>query len=133
MSFRLTEFRDTDIMLKLSELGAISAVDLQAELGAATDEKATPIGRRLGWMRRYGMVELDPKQRTWSLTQGGARVMESRRVAAAKKMLDKLPQEELVEVMAHITSVYRLGDPMIAAMLRREFQYGTLPGSRVWR
>ena len=133
MSYRLTDFRDTDIMLKLSELGSISAVDLQAELGAAKDDKATPIGRRLGWMRRYGMVDLDPKGRTWSLTQGGARVMESRRVSAAKKAIDALPQEELIEVMAHITSVYRLGDPMLAAMLRREFQYGTRPGSAAWR
>jgi hypothetical protein len=132
VSFRVIDFRDTDIMSKLDQLGTISSVELASELGASKDEGAKAIGRRLGWMRRYGMVELDPEKRVWTISPGGTRVLESRRVAAAKKAIEKLPREELVEVMAHITSVYRLGDPMLAAMLRREFQYGTAPQSRAW-
>ena len=130
--FALREFRDTDIMVKLHELGSVSSPELAKELGNEDEKRGNVIGRRLGWMRRYGMVELDPKTRSWSVTEGGARVLESRRVAAAKKAIDALPAEELIEVMAHITSVYRHGDHMLAAMLRREFVYGTAPGGRAW-
>jgi hypothetical protein len=35
--------------------------------------------------------------------------------------------------MAHVTTRYRLGDPLMATMLRREFAYGTSPRSTVWR
>jgi hypothetical protein len=128
MSFRVYDFRDTDIMARLHELGSIPAADLAAELGANSDKKGTIISSRLSWMKRYGMVGFDPKDRTWRVSEGGARVLESRRKAAAIKAIEALPKEELVEVMAHITSVYRLGDPLLAAMLRREFQYGTWPG-----
>jgi hypothetical protein len=31
----------------------------------------------------------------------------------------------MVEVMSHVTSRYRLGDPVIASLLRREFLFGT--------
>lgn len=128
MSFRVYDFRDTDIMARLFELGAISAPDLAGELGANSDTKGTVIVSRLNWMKRYGMVTFDPKGRTWAVSEGGTRVLESRRLAATKRMVEALPREELIEVMAHITSVYRLGDPLLAAMLRREFQYGTWSG-----
>ena len=128
MSFRVYDFRDTDIMARLLELGSIPAADLAAELGANGDKQGNQIGSRLTWMKRYGMVGFDPKDRTWRISDGGERVLASRRKAAALKAIEALPKEELVEVMAHITSVYRLGDPLLAAMLRREFQYGTWPG-----
>jgi hypothetical protein len=128
MSFRVYDFRDTDIMARLLELGSLPAADLASEMGANGDKQGHMIGSRLAWMKRYGMVGFDPKDRTWRVSEGGERVLESRRVAAAKKAIEALPREELVEVMAHITSVYRLGDPMLAAMLRREFQYGTWSG-----
>ena len=128
MSFRVYDFRDTDIMARLLELGSIPAADLAAELGASGDKQGNQIGSRLNWMKRYGMTGYDPKDRTWRISDGGERVLASRRKAAALKAIEALPKEELVEVMAHITSVYRLGDPLLAAMLRREFQYGTWPG-----
>ena len=133
MSFRITDFRDTDIMARLLELGSLPAPDLAKEMGANGDKQGHMIGSRLAWMKRYGMVVLDQKDRTWPLSEGGARVLESRRKAAAIKAIEALPREELIEVMSHITSVYRLGDPLLAAMLRREFQYGTAPQSRAWQ
>jgi hypothetical protein len=76
-------------------------------------------------MRRYGMLDLNPKSREWSLSEGGRRVTSAQLRAAAKSQIESVPDEEMVEVMAHVTSRVRLGDRMTAAMLRREFQYGS--------
>ena len=134
MSFRVYDFRDTDIMSKLADTegSGITSIELAGELGANSDTKANAIGIRLAWMRKWGMVDLDPSKHLWTLSEGGGRVLKSQRLAAVKKVIDAMPDEEMIEVMAHITSVYRRGDPMIATMLRREFQYGTSPLSAAW-
>lgn len=118
------DFRDTDLMMKLKDLDGASAADLADEVGM--DGYTQAIGVRLGWMKRYGMVEQD-KTGIWLLSPGGTRVIESHLRAAMKQVIEKVPDESMIEVMSHITGRYRLGDPMVAQMLRREFQYGTSP------
>jgi hypothetical protein len=132
--FSLYDFRDHDLMLRLSDLGEISSHDLAQELGL--DSEATQAaGVRLAWMRRFGMVRFDQKKRLWSLSQSGERIVAAKRRAALKKLVDEMPEGELIEAMAYITARYRLGEPMVAHMLRREFVYGTSPRSSVkgWR
>jgi len=119
----MREFRDFDLMLKLKEAGPIPSKELAHELGA--DELGSHLGRRLGWMRRYGMLDRDPKTKLWTLTEAGGRVVWARKRASLMRELEALPAEELIEVMAAVTARYRLGDPMIADMLRREFIFGT--------
>jgi len=125
----LYDFRDLDLMLKIEDEadaeGWLESAALADSLGFSDDVR--PIGIRLAWMRRYGMVELNEKDRAWRLTQGGLRVIEARLRAAQSSALDKLPDEALVEVMAHVTGRYHHGSPMVAHMLRREFLYGTKP------
>lgn len=123
--FSIKEFRDLDLLLKLRETGPILSKELASELGY--DEFGSIIGRRLGWMGHYGMLERSDKG-LWSLTDGGKRVAFARTRAALIDDLGKLPAEELVEVMAAVTARWRSGDPMIAAMLRREFIFGTQRG-----
>jgi hypothetical protein len=128
------DYKDTDLMALVESAGesGITAADLAAEMSYNGNDAHRAIGMRFAWMKKYGMLNYDEKGHLWTLTDGGARVMESHRVAAFTKVLKAIPEEAVIEHMAHITSVYRLGDPMIAAMLRREFQYGTNPRSRVW-
>jgi hypothetical protein len=76
-------------------------------------------------MRRFGMLEFERKERFWRLTDGGLRVMEARLKAAQTRALEAIPREAMVDVMANVTSTYRHADPMLAHMLRREFDYGT--------
>src|SRR5262245_48233084 len=130
----LYDFKDTDLMLKLQELGAVSSKDLASEMGL-NGEATQAAGIRLAWMKRFGMVVFDPKTRLWALSRGGGRVLAAKRRAALKDLVDAMPEGELIEAMAYITSRYRLGDPMVAHMLRREFIYGTSPRSSVkgWR
>ena len=124
MGMRVTEVRDLDLMMKLRGLGAITSKELAQEMGLSDDHGAQHVGVRLGWMRRYGMVEFG-KDRKWELSRGGGRVVESRVKAAMQRDLLEVPDEQMIEVMSHVTTRWRLGDPMIANMLRREFVFGT--------
>ena len=121
------DFRDLDLMLKLDaesdDEGWVEASHLARSTGFGDD--TMPVSRRLSWMRRYGMLEYDEQKKMWRLSPGGKRVSEARLRAAQARVIEELPDEAFVEVMASITTRYWRGDPMNAAMLRREFAYGT--------
>jgi hypothetical protein len=115
-SASLYDFRDLDIMLHLAENqnGGIPTPELAEALGFQEGDNR-PAAIRLAWMRRYGMVAFDSKERSWSLTLK----------APTLKLVEAMPDEAAVELMAHVTSRYQRGEPMLAAMLRREFLFGT--------
>lgn len=126
---RLTDFRDLDLMLRFAEgdeLGRLSSADLAGLVGLDGTKSGTQsIGIRLAWMKRYGFVVFDDKDHVWALSSAGRRVAEAHLRASATKTIEAVPDESLVEVMAHVTSRFRLGDPVNAHLLRREFLYGT--------
>lgn len=117
---RIYDFRDLDLMLKISDMGGAETPELASALGFGKDVQ--PIAIRLSWMRRFGMLDFDGTQ--WDLSAGGLRVVKSKLRAAQASSIDALPDEAMIETMAHITSRYHR-DPMLAHMLRREFLYGT--------
>jgi len=117
----LYDFRDLDLMLRLTDGGMLTE-DLAGDLGFGKD--TSPVGTRLGWMRRFGMLERD-EQGFWELTPGGTRVVRAKLKAAQANALSALPDEAMIEAMAYVTSRYHQRDPMLATMLRREFAYGT--------
>lgn len=125
----LYDFRDLDLMVKLADSAGgdhneISAQELAELLGF---EQARDVTSRLSWMRRFGMLDYSEERHGWSITRGGERVVAARLQAAKTRAIKNVPDESLVEVMSHVTARYRLGDPMIAQMLRREFLFGTKP------
>jgi hypothetical protein len=122
VSFSVREYRDFDLMAKIRETGPISSRELAGELGM--DELGTHIGRRLGWMRRYEMLEKNDGG-LWALTDGGQRVITARTRAAFIRELEELPEEELITIMSHVMARYQHGQQLIADMIRREFVYGT--------
>ena len=123
----LYDFRDLDLMLKIeaegNDEGWLEAADLASSMGFG--EEVQPISMRLAWMRRYGMLDYDPEKRMWRLSSGGQRVSRARLRAREASVIEAMPDEAMVEVMANVTTRYWRGDPMTAAMLRREFLYGT--------
>ena len=126
----LYDFRDLDLMLKIvAEGGEAATWELTEALGFGEQDRQG-VAVRLSWMNRYGMVRFDEKTRTWRLSPSGERVTQARVAAGAKRELDKLDDESMVDVMAHVTSRYRHGDPMLADLLRREFLFGTQRGKR---
>jgi hypothetical protein len=126
-SASLFAFRDLDLLLKIEERGDhdgwVPTDDLASSFGFA--DHLQPLGIRLSWLRRYGMVERDDKTGLWRVTTGAGRVIDSRMKANQIRTIENLPDETMVEVMANVTSRYRHGDPMVATMLRREFMFGT--------
>lgn len=126
---RLHDFRDLDLLLKIEneadEEGWVETEHAARSLGFGDDQQ--PLGIRFSWMRRYGMLEFDEKRRMWRLTPAAQRVTEARMRAAQASSLEKLPDELMVEVMSKVTQRYMHGSPMVATMLRREFQFGTQP------
>jgi hypothetical protein len=87
---------------------------------------------RSAWMRRYGFFDFDEARKLWRLSDAGERIVESDTRASTIERLAKVPDEQLVDVMAHVTSRYRHGDMVTATLLRREFAYGTSPRSAVY-
>jgi hypothetical protein len=131
------DFRDLDLMLKIEDEasgdpeGWLETEELARALGF--DDDKFPIAQRLSWMRRYGMIEIRQNQpahkpKQWRLSEGGLRVVKARVKAAQTRQLEALPEEAMIDVMANVTSRYHHASPMTAAMLRREFAYGTQPG-----
>lgn len=126
-SANLYAFRDVDIMHRLAESNGegIRSQELAEALGFPAEEGARPVGVRLAWMRRYGMVVYDDEQRSWGLSSSGQRVVQARLLAPELRAVEKMPDEKMVEVMALVTSRFQRGEPMVAHLLRREFAYGT--------
>lgn len=126
----LLDFRDTEIMVRLAEESngsgkGVTTAQLADALGFEPDGDRRPVGIRLAWMRRYGMVAFSETDRAWRLSPGGRRVIQAQERAAEIAVVDQLPDETMVEVMAHVTSRYRHGQAMLAHLLRREFLFGT--------
>jgi hypothetical protein len=121
VSLSLYDFRALDLLLRLSEDGGMSSL----QIGEAFGADARAAGSRFAWMRRYGMVDLDAETGSWSVSAAGRRVIQSKLRASQIAVVEKLPDESLVETMAQITSRYIRGEPMLAHMMRREFMYGT--------
>ena len=136
MRLSLYDFRDLDLMLKIADEGDdegwVETRQLASALGAGDDERIGGVSVRLAWMRRFGMLEFDPDKRMWRLSPGGERVAKARLKAAKASAIETIPDEALIDVMAHVTTRYRLGDPVMATMLRREFKFGTDPHSRIY-
>jgi hypothetical protein len=123
----LYDFRDRDIMFRLDEAttnGGAPTTELAEMLGFEEGD-VRPVGIRLAWMRRYGMVVFDEKERLWSLSPSGQRIISAHLRAPQLRVVEELPDESMVEIMALVTSRYQRGEAMLAHMLRREFLYGT--------
>lgn len=127
-SATLYDFRDLDLMHRLAEDDdgdGVRTAELAEMLGFEAEGNGRPVGIRLAWMKRYGMVAFDEKERTWSLSPGGRRVVAAQVRAPALKAVEAMPDESMVEMMAYVTSRFQRGDAMLGHMLRREFRYGT--------
>lgn len=121
----LYEFRDLDLMMRIEEESRMTSHELAEAVGLGNNGGPRSVAIRLAWMKRYGFVEYDEKEHAWALSPGGERVTAAHLSKAKERALKDVPDEALVEVMAHVASRYRVGDPLVAKMLSREFLYGT--------
>lgn len=130
----LYDFRDADLMAKVAAEGGadgITSHELALALGMKPEDVSN-VAIRCSWMRRYGVFDYDSERKLWSLSDAGDRIVEANSRARDIPAIDKVPDEKLIDVMAHVTSRYRHGDALLATMLRREFAYGTKTGSAAY-
>jgi hypothetical protein len=120
-SLSLYDFRDMDLMMKLAGEGAATAGEMSDALGFK-DEGTHSVATRFAWMKKYGMVIYSEQLRQWSLSDGGERVVQSHVKSASIPAIEKIPDEQMVDVMAHITTRQH-HNQMLGHMLRREFLY----------
>jgi hypothetical protein len=69
------DFRDADIMFKIADNTngtGISSPELAELMGFEAEDGARPIGIRLAWMKRYGMVAYDDKRQALEADAGRA-------------------------------------------------------------
>jgi len=125
----LYDFRDVDLMHKLAAEGADGVTSTQLAEALGMDDDVGSVAVRSSWMRRFGFFDFDEERKLWRLSKSGERIVEADERAARIEKLAELPDEKLVDVMAHVTSRYRHADPVTATLLRREFAYGTAPRS----
>jgi hypothetical protein len=104
---------------------AVQATELAETIGLSENGSGRAMGRRLAWMKRYGFVQYDEREHRWALSAAGHRITAAHLKAAQVRALADVPDEAMVEVMAHVTSRYRHGDALMAHLLRREFLFGT--------
>jgi hypothetical protein len=124
----LYDFRDTDIMHRLAEVSnehGVSSQEVAELLGFEAETGGRVVSTRLAWMRRYGMVVFNQETRNWNLSPSGERVIAAQLKAPELRVVEKMPDEKMIEVMALVTSRYQRGEAMLGHMLRREFLYGT--------
>lgn len=128
MTATLYDFRDLDLMMRIADDAErrLTSKDLAEAIGLDSEDGGTQaVAIRLAWMKRYGFVDYDSNKKDWRLSSGGSRITEAHLRAAQVKAIEAVPDEAMVEVMSHVTARYRLGDPVIASLLRREFLFGT--------
>jgi hypothetical protein len=124
----LYDFRDADIMHRLAEASndrGVSSQEVAELLGFEAESGGRTVATRLAWMRRYGMVAFNQEERLWSLSPSGERVIAAQLKAPELRVVERMPDEKMIEVMALVTSRFQRGEAMLGHMLRREFLYGT--------
>ena len=95
-------------------------------LGMKHDRPAQCIGMRLGWLRKYGVV--DKHKDTpglWQLTKAGRALIGADLKAGERRALEGLTDSQVLALTTIVTDRYRRADQTSAVMMRREWEYGT--------
>lgn len=87
------------------------------------------IGIRLGWYKRYGIVERDqregsPTKGQWRLTRQGEAVVNAALSRGQKAALDNMGTEQMWHFTQAITNRYVRANDASANLVRRQFRVG---------
>ena len=105
--------------------GWISAQDLAKVIGIDAKHPAQHVGTRLGWMRKYGAVERQPKAPLWRPTAMGRTLATGDLSMDLETSLRELPSEQLLTLTRMLTKRYSRVGETAAHLMRREWMYGT--------
>jgi hypothetical protein len=131
-SVSILHFSDREILFKMARTvdkdGNTTSKLLAASFGFNGDPNASrAIGSRLGWMRRYGVVDkagVGNGETLWTITSLGTQLLDATLGLAAKNELAAMADGHRVLVMEGLASRAR-SNKTWGALLRRSWTNGT--------
>lgn len=147
-SLRLVDFSDREILLILRDVaddeGWATAADMAVHIDLRKEHPQRFVGARLGWLFRYGAVEREhmwdeqgnalttttgkPRYtQRWRLTPAGEALAVGALKAAQQRALEGLSDAQLLVAMRELTKRYQQAPDTAAALVKREWTYGSAP------
>jgi hypothetical protein len=128
-TFKLADVSDRELLALLQDVSDDDGMASTADLAAVADLNAkhplSNVGVRLGYLRRIGMLDRDPKTMRWFLTTLGSRFVSGRLTAAQRKALEALRDEGSAWAATEsLASLLGGASQAQATMMRRQWQYG---------
>lgn len=126
---KLEEFSDRELIFRISDLeddeGWVSTEDFLAAVKIDHTNPKQCVGVRFAWMKRYGVLEKDPKttEARWRLTEAGQAVINAGLTKGQQNALEAIAPEQGMEAVSRIAAL---------AATNRGSAYGHLMG-RAWR
>jgi hypothetical protein len=130
-SLRLEEFSDRELLALIVDLrnpkGVVTSLEIAEQLDPDAENPVSCVGIRLGWLRRYGVVERvdDGDGPGWRLTSKGEQVAHAGLRRTLENALDTLPPEQGMEAALMLGRLYQRSGFTEATMIRRGWQYAS--------
>jgi DNA-binding HxlR family transcriptional regulator len=134
-SLRLSDFLDEEFLALMLDNASAEGWVSSSELAESIDPDArdiTPrnVGSRLAWLKRYGVVERDPRpgsptRNYWRLTPVGVEMINARFTKQQATVIEKLRDEQLWALSQQLSSRYEYVGPTAANLIRRRFSAST--------
>jgi len=131
-SLRNSDYSDRELLMLIVDLRDERGVCTSTQIAEALDPDAKHptqcVGIRLGWMRRYGVVEYVQQNghpAGWCLTSSGERMAHAGLKGTARRLLESLPPEQGAEAAMMLGDLYRRLGYTESIMLRRGWQHAS--------
>jgi hypothetical protein len=99
--------------------------DISKQLGIDNKRRNQCVGIRLGWLKKYGVVEYHEKGGRWRLSAIGEVFLNGDLDAQQEELLDEVEPEQMLMVTRWMTRRWRKASKTEAHLVRREWMRGT--------
>ena len=125
-SLRLADFLDEEFLALVADLADYEGWVSTHQIAEAIPIDTRNVGSRLSWMKRYGVVERDPRPGSptrghWRLTEAGKAMVEARFSQTQEKTLAGVKDEQLWRLTSIVANRYEGVSEATANLIRRRF------------
>lgn len=130
-SLKLSDFLDEEFLALIVDQANYEGWVSSRVLAESIDPEGQTIttrnvGSRLSWLKRYGVVERDPRpgsptRNQWRLTDVGEEMIKARFSKQQATVIEKLRDEQLWALSQQLSSRYEYVGPTAANLIRRRF------------
>jgi hypothetical protein len=129
-SLRIEDFSDVELLALVNDVadrdGWVKTEEMVLAIGLEGENAYQCVGSRFSWLTRYGAMEKSEDEiKTWRLSAVGRAMVKGKLSAAEKRLVEGLEEDKLLSLARGVTNRYRASGASSAALMRREWQYGT--------